>query len=290
MVASRVARRYLTVEAQQGPDHLLTLGRRLRALREQAGMKGGDLAHALGWAQSKVSRIELARQNASPADVSAWVEVTGGPDHERVFLLGLLDQAREDQHAWRQRMRGGQAPVQAGYFALVQRATLLRGFHTAVVPGLLQTPDYARCILTIAARQAGAPTDDVDAAVANRMKRQAFLDTPRRFEYLLSESVLRLGLVPADVMRTQLERLVAASELANVRIAVLPLGVPLTVTPLHEFEIFDDLAIIETISREHRHTGPEADTYKRAFAELWTAALTGDEARAIFRQVARNLV
>lgn len=286
MVEARNASRYLTVDAQQGPDHLLTLGRRLRALRERAGMNGGELARALGWAQSKISRIELARQNASPADITAWVEATGGPEYERVFLLGLLDQAREDQHAWRQRMRGGQAPVQAGYFALIQRTKVHRAFHTAVVPGLLQTPEYARRILAIAARQAGASTGDVDAAVETRMKRQAFIETPRRFEYLVSESVLRLGLVTDDVMRAQIARIMAVSELPNVRLGVLPIGVPLTVTPIHEFEMFDDLVIIETISREHRYSGPEAETYARAFGALWSAALTGDDARDLIAGIA----
>ncbi|GAB3165892.1 helix-turn-helix transcriptional regulator [Myceligenerans halotolerans] len=285
-MAARPARRVLTMTSpHDGSDHLLALGRYLRALREQAGLTGGQLAQALGWKQPRVSRLELARQNISPADVDAWVAATGGTERDRTLLLGMLDQAREDQHAWRSRFRRGQASVQAGYNTLMARTRRVRVFTTAIIPGMLQTPAYAAAVLTAAAWQAGTPTDDVAEAVDMRMRRQAYLDdSRRRFHFLLHEPALHPGLASTDVMREQLNRLTELDR-PNVRLAVLPLGVPLNVMPLHGFTMLDDLVVVETLSREHRYSGPEADAYMRAFSEMWSAALTGDEARATLQRV-----
>lgn len=270
-----------------GPNHLEQLGRRLRALRVGAGLAGKELAAALGWPASKVSRIELARQNASPADIDAWLTVTGGSDAERTGLLGLLDQAREDQNTFRQRTRRGQAPVQAGYNALVQGCTHFREFHTAVVPGMLQTPDYARAVLAAATKF--NPVPDIDKAVQVRVARQKYLYSRRQFEFVITESVLRWGIAPPDVMRGQLDRLHSAIGLPNVRLGILPFGVALDFVPLHMFEMFDDLVCVETISREHRHVGAEAQTYIEAFETAQAVALTGSDARALLLSTADDL-
>lgn len=269
-------------------DHLETLGRRLRALRVGAGLAGKDLAAELGWPASKISRIELARQNASPADVDVWAAATRASDRERAQLLGLLDQAREEQHTYRRRLRHGQAPMQAGYNTLVQRSALMREFHNVVVPGMLQTPDYARAIMTATARAHEVPVADIEDAVATRMERQRYLYTRRRFEFVIAEPVLRWGLVPPDVMRVQIDRLASAIGLPNVRLGVLPFGAVDDV-PTHMFEMFDGLVCIETTSRGHRHIGAEADIYARTFATLQRAALAGDDARQFLRQVADDL-
>ncbi|MGI5187832.1 helix-turn-helix domain-containing protein [Promicromonospora sp. CA-289599] len=271
-----------------GPNHLEDLGRRLRALRVGADLAGKDLAAALGWPASKVSRIELARQNASPADVDAWLAVTGGSETERTRLLGLLDQSREDQHSHRRRARRGQAPVQAGYNALVQGCTHFREFHNVVIPGMLQTPDYAHAILTAAARAHEVSVADVEEAVATRMERQRYLYTSRRFEFVLAEPVLRWGLVPADVMRAQIDRLQSAIGLPNVRLGVLPYGAADDV-PTHMFEMFDDLVCVETTSREHRYTGAETEAYIKTFTALQKVALTGEDARRFLLRIAKEL-
>ncbi|GAB4087012.1 helix-turn-helix transcriptional regulator [Myceligenerans cantabricum] len=271
-----------------GPSHLENLGRRLRALRVGADLSGKELAAELGWPASKVSRIELARQNASPADIDAWIAATRGPERERTHLLGLLDQAREDQHTHRRRARRGQAPVQAGYSALVQRSTWMREFHNVVIPGMLQTPDYAREILTAAAQAHEVPVADVEEAVATRMERQRYLYTPRRFEYVIAEPVLRWGLVPTAVMRPQLDRLQSVIGLPNVHLGILPYGATNDV-PTHMFEMFDDLVCVETTSREHRYTGAEAQVYLRTFTTLRKVSLTGNDARHFLAAVAEEM-
>ena len=264
------------------------LGRRLRALRVGAGLAGKELAETLGWPASKVSRLELARQNASPSDINAWVATTGGSADERSLLLGLLDQAREDLRTYRQRTKHGQAAVQAGYNALVERSSLLREFHSTVVPGMLQTSDYARAILTATSRAHDVPVPDVEDAVATRMERQRYLYTARRFEFVLTEPVLRWGLVPPEVMRDQIDRLQSVIGIRNVRLGVLPYGATDDI-PTHMFEMFDDLVCVETLSREHRYLGPEAEIYIKTFTALQEVALTGEDARRLLLRIADEL-
>lgn len=272
-----------------GADHIEAIGRRLRALREGAGIEGKHLAARLGWSASKVSRLELARQGISPADIDAWITATGGTSGDRAALLGLLDQAREEQHTLRRRARHGQAAVQAGYNTLIERATVIRFLETAVVPGPLQTPEYARAILTAARLQLQLSVEDVEAAVATRMERQRYLYGDRRFDLLIAEPVLRWGIVPADVMRGQIDRLHTVIGLRNVRLGILPFGAPLEVVPLHSFVMYDDLVCVETFGREHRHTGPEVETYTNVLERLWSAAAVGLEARRLLVRLADEL-
>lgn len=272
-----------------GAEHFEEIGRRLRALREHAGLEGKDLAVRLGWSASKVSRLELARQGISPADIDAWITTTGGSSGDRAALLGLLDQAREEQHTLRRRARHGQAAVQAGYNTLIERAAVIRFLETAVIPGPLQTPEYARAILTAAQRQLQLSVEDIEAAVTTRMERQRYLYSNRRFEFLIAEPVLRWGLVPPDVMRGQVDRLHTVIGLKNVRLGILPFGTPLEIVPLHSFVMYDDLVCVETFGREHRHTGPEVETYTNVLNHLWASAATGLDARRLLVKVSDEL-
>lgn len=272
-----------------GMDRLLALGRRLRALRERAGLTGGQLAAALDWKQPRVSRLELARQNVSPADVDAWCAATGATEADRAELLGMLDQAREDQHAWRDRFRHGQAAVQAGYNTLYSRARHVRVFSTALIPSQLQTPAYARAVLTTAALQAGKALGDIDAAVEARMARKDYLHDKRcQFDLLISEAALRSGVAAPGVMTDQCER-IAAVDLSNVSVGVLPLAAPARVLLMNGFTMIDGLVLVETISRELRHVGPEAETYRRVWGELWRCAVVGDDARRFLADAAADL-
>lgn len=272
-----------------GADHFETIGIRLRALREHAGLEGKDLAAQLGWSPSKVSRLELARQGISPADIAAWTVATGAPAEERTKLLGLLDQAREDEHSLRRRSRHGQAAMQAGYNTLTERASVIRHLQTVVVPGLLQTPEYARAILTAAQRQLQISAEGVEESVATRMERQKYLYSGRRFELLIAEPVLRWGIVPPDVMRGQIDRLHTAIGLKNVRLGILPLGVSLELVPLHSFQMYDDLVCVETFGREHRYTGPEVETYTTVLDTLWESAVSGHDARRLLVRIADDV-
>jgi hypothetical protein len=187
-------------------------------------------------------------------------------------------------------MRRGQAPVQAGYNELVRGAALIRHFETVYVPGLLQTPDYARRVLDEMVTLQGLAVADVDDAVAIRIQRQALLyEKSKHFEFLLAEPVLRWLLCPADIMRAQIDRLQTVVGLPNVRFGILPMGVVLTTTPQNSFQLYDDLACVETFIGETRHTEEEAVAYTRVLNRMWDEAIEGDTARALLVRAAHDL-
>src|SRR6185312_4649887 len=113
--------------------------------------------------------------------------------------------------------------------------------EVGIVPGLLQTADYARLRLAENVEFHEAPGDDLEDALLMRMRRQQVLyDRGKRFRFIVTESVLRMLLCPVDVMRGQLDRLTALIGLGNVELGVIPNGAALPLAPLHGFVMFDD--------------------------------------------------
>ncbi|MEH0821949.1 MULTISPECIES: DUF5753 domain-containing protein [unclassified Micromonospora] len=202
-------------------------------------------------------------------------------------MLGEVQAVHRD---WRRRMRQGQAAVQDSYSQLVAESRLIRHFDTVYVPGLLQTADYARRILTEMVELHNLDVTDVDAAVATRMQRQRLLyDTSKRFEFLLAEPVLRWLLCTPEVMRGQPDRLQTVIGVPNVRFGILPLGVRLATTPQNSLQMYDDVAIVETFVGETTHRDDEAAAYVKAVERLWKEAVTGEDARRLIVRVARDL-
>lgn len=258
---------------------------RLSLLRARAGLSGRDLAEARGWAQSKVSRIETGKQTPNPGDIQAWAETCGASADELNELLALLNEARVMHATYRARMRDGQVQVQTTYDEIESKAHSIRFFETVGVPGLLQVPGYAKRILTEMVAFHGLDVDDVDAAVAARMRRQQVLyDTSKRFDFLLAEPVLRWLLCPPAVMRSQLDRLQSVIGLEHVRFGILPMGRQLATTPQHAFQIYtgdEKLAVVESFVRESFYRGEDADTFERALDLMWRDAVGGEEAREL---------
>ena len=263
------------------------LAARLRALRTKAGLSSKDLATAAGWAPSKASRIENGKQMPSPEDIKAWARACRATKASTQALLDQLGEAEAVHLDWKRRFRRGQAAVQRNYNDLVRDATVIRHFETAYIPGLLQTPEYARRVLTEMVDLHGDQAGDIDDAVAARMARQRYLYEPgRRFEFLISEAVLRYLLAPADVMRGQLDRLQTIIGAPNITFGIIPFGVPLPIAPQNSFQLYDDIAIVETFVGETTHTGDEATAYERAHERLAKHAVAGDPARRLIVQVA----
>lgn len=270
------------------PDGLAT---RLRAMRVQAGLSGKDLADANGWAQSKVSRIENGQQMPSADDISAWARACDAGRAVIDDLLAKRDDARVWRATFRSRMRHGQTEVQESYNELVRSAALVRHFETVYVPGLLQVPEYARCVLAEMIPLHNLAVNDLDEAVAKRMLRQQMLyDPAKRFEFLLAEPVLRWLICPPAVMRMQLDRLQTVIGLQRIRFGILPMGTELATTPQNSFQIYagsETVAIAETFLGETTHDGDQAAAYGRALDAMWLDAAEGETARdLIFRATA----
>lgn len=267
------------------------LGTRLRELRRAARLTGAQLASSLGWPTSKVSKLENARQTPSEADIRAWTERAGRTDLTADLLASLS--TLEEQYAdWQRLMRRGLAANQHRFGDIEARARLLRVFEPAVVPGLLQTADYARTQFLDGESYAPTENVDIDDAVQARMQRQGVLyRADKRFHLLLTEATLRYRLCPLETMLGQLDRLIALAALPTVRLGIVGFDAP-TVAPLHGFWIFDDDRVsIEVYSAAMTLAQPsEVAIYRRVFDQLAEAASYGRDARLIITRVIDDLV
>ncbi len=265
------------------------LAERLLSLRKAAGLKGDQLAAALGWARSKVSKLENGRQMPKASDLTAWAQACGQPG-AAAELLDMLAEAESVHRQYRHRLRVGHAAIQAELDQLVRAAKRIRCFEVTVIPGLLQTPGYARARMLEAVRVHGFAEDQVEAAVAARMRRQDVLYEPgRQFEFVITEAALRILLCPPGEMLGQLDRLLTVEGLGHVSLGVIPFGTVLPVAPMHGFMLLDDVAYAESHSADREMTGPEAETYRVIGDGLAAEAVTGEAARALISDAAATL-
>jgi transcriptional regulator with XRE-family HTH domain len=261
----------------------------LQRLRRSAGLTGEQLAQQLGWPKSKVPKLENGRQMPSDADIAAWAGATGHPEAVPE-LLDLLSDAQAVHRQWRHQLRGGHAALQAEFDALVRGAKVIRNFEVTFIPGLLQTPDYARYRILEAVRVQGTAAERVEETVRARMERQAVLyDTGRVFEFCITEAAFRLLPCPRPVMLAQLDRLMTASTLSNVTLGIIPFGVELAVAPVVGFLTVDETTIVETFTAGDPLPLRESAKYGPIFEDLMAEAVTGEEARRLIAAAAEAL-
>lgn len=264
-----------------------SLGRQLRELRDSTGLNGKDFAARLGWPPSKVSRFETGQRTPSRADVVAWCDAANASEQAEALLATL--RALDDMYAtWRRQLKTGMSARQRKSLDLESATRLLRIFECGIIPGILQTPDYARRVLEISASLAGAPPGDLDEAVSLRMQRQQILYEHRqKVHVVVTEGSLLHPLVGAATMREQIDRLVSATTLPSVSMGVIPAHHMLAVAPTHGFYIFDEqLAMTETISAELSITDPaEIELYLLRFRILAEAAVYRDDARSLLLKI-----
>lgn len=202
----------------------------------------------------------------------------------------MLASARAQHRQWRHRARGGQATIQTDWDQLVRQAKLIRWFEVTVIPGLLQTPGYARSLVEENIREYGFPDDQADADVAARIKRQDVLyESGRDFRFVIYEAALRTRIGPPDVMAGQLDRMLNLSGLPQISLAVIPFAARLAITPLHGFALLDESAIYETYAAEVTVRAEEAAVYGPVFDRLAAEAVNGEEARRLITAAASSL-
>lgn len=266
------------------------LGRQLRELRQHAGFTGTALAELLGWPQSKVSKLETGRQTPTAADIRAWTRAVGN-EPAAAPLLARLEVLETMYAEWRRQLGAGTSARQRSSIALEAKSKHIRAFETTVIPGLLQTPDYARHRLAQSVSRHGV-FDDVDEGVKVRMQRQEVLYRPgKRLHFVMTEAVLRYRLCPPEVMAGQLDRLVALCSMSTIHVGVIGFGVELNESPKHGFWIFDDQRVlVETIGAELTLTQPqEIALYGQVFDRLAASASYGTQARRLITQALQDL-
>jgi transcriptional regulator with XRE-family HTH domain len=268
----------------------IALGHRLRELRTTASLSGRQLAELLSWPASKISKLENGHQTPSDDDIRTWARATGS-EAETAALLASLH-TLEVQHAeWRRILHAGIRPRQNELADLDQQTKLFRVFESTVIPGLLQTAEYARIRFAEGIRVFHL-TNDVSEAVQGRIQRQEILYQPdKRFHFVLTEAALRIRLCPPEVMLGQLDRLISLSALPNVKLGVIGFQTQYATSPWHGFWMYDtDRVLVETYSAALTLAQPpEIELYARVFDELAAVASYGRAARAIINGVIDDL-
>ncbi|MET9913465.1 helix-turn-helix transcriptional regulator [Streptomyces sp. NPDC006476] len=277
----------MSTDYQSGRE---ALGVRLRELRAEAGLQGKDLAERLGWQRSKVSRLENGKQTASAADLEAWARALGAPS-EIPDLHSRLRGLESQQRSWRRQLATGHRAVQDRYVAEYRRTATIRGYEATVIPGLLQTPEYARHVLMQNAELMQSPRD-TDEAVNARMRRQEVLyDSGKTFRVLIWEGALHVLVCPHEVMAGQLDRLVGLIGLSQVELDIVPFAARLKLTPKHGFWIFDEQrVVVETINTEVTLESEEdVALYGRVWERLAESAVSGQQARRLIGRARASL-
>jgi len=266
------------------------LGKRLRELRQQAGLSGRQLAESLSWPPSKISKLENGRQTPSDDDIRAWTRATNSEGETAALLASL--HTLEVQHAeWQRVLRTGMRPRQNELAELDRKTRLFRAFEATVIPGLLQTAEYARARFAEGIRRLKLP-NDINEAIQGRIQRQEILYRPdKRFHFVLTEAALRFRLCSPEVMLGQLDRLVSFSALPNVKLGIIGFDTQYATSPWHGFWLYDnEKVLVETFSAALDLRQPqEIELYSNAFEQLAAVAAYGRAARAIINRVIDDL-
>ncbi|ALV37153.1 MULTISPECIES: helix-turn-helix transcriptional regulator [Streptomyces] len=263
------------------------LGTELRALRTAAGLTSGEAARQVGWHQSKVSRIETGASGVKPADVRLLLDAYGVTDSQlREFLLVLAGSDESvGRHHWWHAYRGILPPTYRDFISLESQASAMRTLETSVVPGLLQTPEYARAVTRAAVD--GLDDERLDALVEVRLARQDVLrsDPPLELTAVLDEAVLHREIGGPDVMARQRERLLEAARLPQVRLQVLPFAAGAHVGVTGPFVIFSfsstsdlDVVVLDHLTSSlYLERKEDLEAYTQAFNALRNHALSPED-------------
>ncbi|MFE2723543.1 helix-turn-helix domain-containing protein [Kitasatospora sp. NPDC059327] len=266
------------------------VSKRLRELRLDAGLSGHEVAVRSGWSKSKSSRLENARTTPSDADIRDWCRACG-TEGEAADLIAANRAADSMYVQWKRVHRNGMRRSQEDIMSLFERTRLCRAYCSNVVPGLVQTREYATALMRRITAFQRTP-NDVEAAVEARVARSRLLrEGDHRYALLIEESVLRYRIGDRFVMRGQLEALAAVMGLPRVSLGVIPFDADRLMWPLEAFLIFDNHQVMtESLSAVVTIKAPgEIDTYDSAFRILTGMAVYGSDARALITKAAAAL-
>lgn len=271
------------------------LGHELRRLRESRHLSCDQVGRLLEWSGAKVSRIETARVSVHPADVRRLLDLYGVSDEQGRDRLVTMSREARQRGWWEFPSHDIPRYIETG-IGLEAEATELLFYQIAIVPGLLQTEEYARSLLEDLSGAAGL--DEVDQIVALRMKRQTSIlrrETPPRFSAIVDEGVLRRQLGGRAVALRQLGRLVVEMEQRDVR--VIPFSKERRPQPQVSFSVVgfngggeEDVVVIEQLNSSLTLEGRnDVAAYRRTYEYLSTAALSRAESIEFARAVLREL-
>ncbi|MBV9011505.1 MAG: helix-turn-helix domain-containing protein [Pseudonocardiales bacterium] len=267
------------------------LARALRRLREGAGLSLEEAAPQLDWSASKLSRIETAEQGVDVHGVRSMLDLynVGGPEWGELIELTREVRKKNEWHAY--------GISDQGYLRLEMDATVVHEYQLAYVPGLLQTEDYMRVLFQTSRRRL---TDaEVDQDVEVRLFRQRRLTTEPALELvtIVDESALRRAVGGVEVMRAQLQHILARAALPSVCLQVLPFALGAHAGLNGSFIVlgFDDpdepeIAYVEhTAKTLHLEKESDVQACKLAFDQLQSQALSPHDSATFLERLVADL-
>ncbi|WP_169807910.1 helix-turn-helix domain-containing protein [Actinomadura hibisca] len=266
-------------------------GIRLRDIRLDAGLTGQGLAARSGMRNTKISRIEHARQNPSEDDIRQWCTACDVP-HLVPELIAVLREIEQMWVEYRREMRAGQVHIQSRSTPLYESTGLLRAYESNIVPGILQTRAYIVAVLTASARLHGTPLADVETAADARLSRQHLVTAGNglnKYSFVIEHGALEHAFGGNTTMSEQLGFLHQVTRLPNVALGIIPPWAKRHVRAGEGFYLFDEqLVRSEMWSGGFRTRRPEELAFfVRLFGQLRGMAVYGDEARTLI-ETARN--
>lgn len=246
------------------------LGVLLKSLRTRKGWTVEYVAERLKVSSSKVSRLENGLRGVSAADIANLCNLYDVDVEQRQQLTELARASRQ-----RARWQPLGLPYST-YIGLEADAISISDYGLGIMPGLLQTPDYARAVVRAAVPR-WVP-DVVKQRVEGRMLRQQLLfsEHPPRFEAVVDESVLHRVVGSHAIMRAQLQRLLELGELPGVTLRVIPYSAGALPAGNNKFIILrfaqravPDVVYIEGLTRDEYLKDPhEVEVYNTTFRTL----------------------
>jgi hypothetical protein len=273
--------------------------RRLRGART-----GGLVAKTLGWSPAKISRYELGQSSFPLDEVEKLLDFYGVIEPRRGQLLALAMEA--NQRGWWEDYADALTPDYMEFLGLEAEATAASEWHLGVVPGLLQTEEYARQIHLDFQRAIPTPPGIIEQRIQVRMRRQEILtsrEPPLDLCVVLDEAVILRRMGGSDLMYRQLQHLVGVSNLPNVDLRILPLAAgsrPLTDSfGVLSFgapdagdgaRVLHDVVWVESVKSQIYVDG-ETDTYNFSlvFRALREAALPQAESKRFILEAAERM-
>ncbi|MCX0273656.1 helix-turn-helix domain-containing protein [Nocardia rhamnosiphila] len=283
-----------SVEAERGPTVLrIALGGQLRKLRESKKITREAAGDAIRGSHAKISRLELGRTSFKERDIRDLLTLYGVDDpDERESFLELARKANEP--GWWHRYGDLLPPWFGTYLGLEQAASKIRTYESHLVPGLLQTPDYARAVVTL-----GYEDSDTDRRVAFRQRRQEILHRadPPVIWAVLDEAALHRPVGGRDVHRAQMEHLLDLTRLPNVTIQVVPFsagehaaaGSSFTILRFAETELPDIVYLEQLTSALYLDRREDLALYLSVMDRLSVQAAPPEESRRIIADYTKGL-
>jgi transcriptional regulator with XRE-family HTH domain len=263
------------------------LGKQLRGLREQAELTTEDVANHVDCSASTISRIEGGKVGVRRGALLQLLELYRVIDEEhRETLLALAKQGK--QRGWFARY-GDLPATYSRFIGLESAAVEMRDYEGLVVPGLLQTEEYARGLVLA---DPSVDHEAIDTRVRVRMERQALRTQPEPLTFIaiLDESVIRREIGGADVMRSQRKRLIEMSDLRNVTIQILPFSGGAYAGMAGSFAILEfrdtpSVVYVENLTGDIYQESDDVRRYHVVFENLRAAALSPLESTRFIERV-----